>query len=394
MPGGRARTELLIEIRPGDAGTDDLMLDGWGPAEGGHRWAFGGASTVWLPVQSIGEDCVIAIDMVPWCDKQVLPAQRLSLALDGVTLMNIQLHDQRVLAVHCPALPGATGGAVLSLTHHFAGVPRPAGGRSQGGLALSVMVISIRVFRLHLPQFHMMTRAAFPGNLEDGVLREAVSRETGLTLERLAWKFESIGHNCEFGLIQRALGAEPISLLRFTAVITCRLYESLISGFAGLGDADNIAISVANMPGPEFQVHETRHWIFYSTGQPPSETTPEIVRVKQSAHLRILQRKFLETLRSGEKIYSISRGLNLTSAEALAIWCALNLHAENDLLWALNGDISQTGRVDALMPGFLRGHLGATDDRKYGTLDAWVSLMANAWMLRRGLGEPAIFALS
>jgi hypothetical protein len=146
------------------------------------------------------------------------------------------------------------------------------------------------------------------------------------------------------------------------------------------------------MPEAEFQVHETSHWFFYRTMLTPAQTTPEALRIKQSAYLRLMQRKFLETLQSGEKIFGISRGRNLIEPEALAIWCAINLHAENTLLWAVNGDLSQTGRVDALLPGFFRGHLGATDQHKYGSLTAWISLMANAWLLREGKGEAAVFA--
>jgi hypothetical protein len=395
MSAGRPRTEMVLDIRAGLADlSDDLVLDGWGQAEGGHRWTLGDVSTIWLPVGSLGDDCILAIDLRPWCDPLTLPAQRVTLALNGKMLASVQLGDQRALAFRCPVAPGGTDGAVLSLTHHDAGRPRADDGFGPGGAPFGVCVFSIRVFRMHMPRFGLLTRAAFPGNLEDGVLAETVLRETGLALKDLAACFENIGHNCELGLMQRALGAEPISLLRFAAVITCRLYDSLISGFAGIGNAANIDISIVEIPGPEFRIHELSHWFFYETGQTPEQTTPEAVRAEQSAHLQFMQRKFLKALRSGEKIYGISRGRNLTEPEALAIWCALNLHAENDLLWALNGDINQTGRVDALLPGFFRGHLGATDNRKYGTLVAWISLMANAWLLRQGKGEAAVFAVS
>ena len=34
-------------------------------------------------------------------------------------------------------------------------------------------------------------------------------------LNEMLLEFESLGDNCEFGLVQRHFGAEPISLLRF-----------------------------------------------------------------------------------------------------------------------------------------------------------------------------------
>src|SRR5690348_3255112 len=39
-----------------------------------------------------------------------------------------------------------------------------------------------------------------------------------LPLNRLMLAFESLGDNCEFGLVQRQAGAEPLGLLRFTGI--------------------------------------------------------------------------------------------------------------------------------------------------------------------------------
>jgi hypothetical protein len=76
----------------------------------------------------------------------------------------------------------------------------------------------------------------------------------------------------------------------------------------------------------------------------------------------------------------------------LAIFCALNLEGSNTLVWTVHGDADQTGRVDALMPGFLRGHLGLTNDQNDATPDAWVSVLANAYLLYHGHGTRAAFS--
>jgi hypothetical protein len=44
------------------------------------------------------------------------------------------------------------------------------------------------------------------------------------------------------------------------------------------------------------------------------------------------------------------------------------------------------------MPGFLRGHLGLTNDQNDATPDAWVSVLANAYLLYHGHGTRAAFS--
>ncbi len=43
----------------------------------------------------------------------------------------------------------------------------------------------------------------------------AVSAVEQITLQDLMLQFESLGQNCEFGLVQRRAGADPLGLLRF-----------------------------------------------------------------------------------------------------------------------------------------------------------------------------------
>src|SRR4051794_33399291 len=54
-------------------------------------------------------------------------------------------------------------------------------------------------------------------------------------LSNLAARCESIGRNCEFGLVQRSFGLEPIGLLRWAASPLAALTQAFQGQFAGLG---------------------------------------------------------------------------------------------------------------------------------------------------------------
>jgi hypothetical protein len=249
------------------------------------------------------------------------------------------------------------------------------------GLPLGMMVLSVRLFRVRADWGETRSRNCFPGSIDDGGLPRAVLESTGLSPGDLAYRFEGIGHDCEFGLLQRAFGAEPISLLRFTGMTTPHLVDGLVEGFEGIGTEENTRIYVHPSPPPTYRVTERRYHLFYGTNISPDDASPEAVRREQCRRLPFLRRKFLEDLREAKKIFVVSRGESLTGPEALAIWCALNMWGPNSLLWTVHGDASVTGQVDLLFQGFLRGQLGHVDANNDGTQDAWLSLLANAYLL-------------
>jgi hypothetical protein len=91
-------------------------------------------------------------------------------------------------------------------------------------------------------------------------------------LAKLLMGFESLGDNCEFGLVQRIGGVEPLGLLRFAGihlpveVRLQRLIDGLIKGFEGVGSADSISVSLEGAPGRrEYIVSESRYKLRYHT---------------------------------------------------------------------------------------------------------------------------------
>ena len=72
-----------------------------------------------------------------------------------------------------------------------------------------------------------------------------------LSDRNLALQFESLGDNCELGLVQRRAGVEPLGLLRFAGAPLRRLITALDARFEGIDDPE----AILSMPG-ERRVHD------------------------------------------------------------------------------------------------------------------------------------------
>ena len=383
MPGGEAGAELLAEIFPGQAVSADTILDGWGPPESTHRWTVGTESRCRLPGVALGPEVVLVLDIKPYCDADC-QSQTVMLAIDGRLLATIRLADQRALGFRLPEGAAAKTGHILSFAHLNSRLARAPAGCDRAGQPLGLMVISLRLYRLRDRAGLPKTLLARSGTIADGRLPAEVQRRAGMPVADFAGRFECLGHNCEIGLVQRALGAEPLGLLRFAGVVTHRLAEGLRHGFGGAGAKSTTQIFLGNETPREFTVHEERYYLFYLTGCLPQDTTAEALHVQHCRRLALLQRKFLEDLEAGEKIFTVSRPEPMTEPEALALFCALNLHARNTLLWTSASDPAEAGKVDQLAPGFLRGYLGPVDaEHLYASHDAWLSVMLNAYSIKR-----------
>jgi hypothetical protein len=226
---------LLADIGFGAAGNSDaFVLDGWGEPEAGHRWTMGQESRLSLPRFDAG--CVLAIDATPCLNAPELHAQAVMLAINGRLLVTASFPGLRVFAFRLPQ--GVTGAekAVLSITHLHCEAAR-APDQMRGGQPLGLMVHSIRLYEPEQPR---APRAP---------LTPPASRE------ELALRFESLGQGCQFGQIQRQMGAEPLNLLRFVDTVTSSLVDGLVGGFTGIDRPDGLRLGRASRDNPSYTWH-------------------------------------------------------------------------------------------------------------------------------------------
>jgi hypothetical protein len=166
-----------------------------------------------------------------------------------------------------------------------------------------------------------------------------------------------------------------LSLLRFVDSVTSRLTDGLVHGFAGIDRPGRLELEHTIKPRPTWQWHQLDYGLTFDTLIPVDEATPDQVIDSQLRRLTFLRRKFQEDLKTAEKIYVLTRSDCLAEPESLAVFCALNIHAPNSLLWTVFGDEAATGRLEEIFPGFLRGELGWTNEDRFAPLAAWRPLL-------------------
>jgi hypothetical protein len=195
-------------------------------------------------------------------------------------------------------------------------------------------------------------------------------------------RFESLGDNCEFGLVQRVMGAEPLGLLRFSYIELRQLLRGLRCGFDRLGDPDTTEISIFGVD-KEIVVSESLYGMTYHTYQYESQIDLDTVHRQQVTRLSFLRRKLLEDIGNGEKIFVLKRTRPLRPEEVLPLYAVLNELGRNWLLWMLPSDATHPpGTVELLLPGLLRGYIDrfAPNENAHDlSFDAWTAVCKAAW---------------
>lgn len=209
------------------------------------------------------------------------------------------------------------------------------------------------------------------------------SRAPDQTLADLATTFESLGDNCEFGLVQRYCGAEPLGLFRFSSVASDALIEALDTDFCHYGDADDTEILVAE--SGRLYVRSRRYGFAYNTSDFVEATAPASIHRREVGKIAYLKRRLLEDLAEGVKIV-IRKGDSDPQAEALA--GAIRRHGPATLLHVRDGE-SASGV--AWRNGYLEGWVRrfAPYETAYAIdLESWVALLTEADRRVRGQGAP------
>ena len=357
-------TKLLADIAFGADGNSDAYVgEGWAEPEATHRWTMGRESRLTLP--SLGADNVLVINATPCLVPLALTSQVVLLAINDRLLATAVFPGLRVFAFRIPDSLIDVENPVLSIMHLNYEAGR-APEQYRNGQPLGLMVHSIRLYALDRPAKSLETAMPNPQSREG-----------------LALCFESLGQGCQFGQIQRQMGAEPLNLLRFVDTITSSLVDGIVKGFAGVDAPGSLTLGKAQRSDPSHTWHQAAYKLSFDTLISVDAAPAAAVLRDQLKRLAFLRRKFVDDLRAAEKIYVLTRSDVMTEPEALAVFCALNLYGSNTLLWTVFGDASSTGQVTEYAPGFLCGQLGIVDEVRFAPLSAWLPVLENAHRMWR-----------
>lgn len=203
----------------------------------------------------------------------------------------------------------------------------------------------------------------------------------GLTAQELMYRFENLGNNCEFGLVQRGCGAEPLGLFRFASTSAESVVRALETGLADLAEPDDIRIDIEDSAAARRQyiAHNQKYDIRFHTGFSDDQGSPEKIHREIVRRTRFLARKLGGVLSAGNKIL-VFRSRGDDDAAALRLGAALARLGPNLLLWVTHArSRSAVGRVQPIADGVLEGQIEPDSDWDKIALDTWLTLCERAY---------------
>lgn len=393
--------ELELRIDFGSNGNSlGYLGGGWARAEPEFTWAVDEESHLLLQrgPESAG-DCILTLDVIPFTHPPAAPIQRLTLYIGDTVIGTSELLRPSLIGFRVPEAL-APPGAKIAVTIAHKDAVRPIDiGASKDARQLAFALREAKLYRLDPLRIDPAQDALRgmrlgpngrphfgpqPATDDAGWVEET----TGLTLPQLAMQFESLGENCEFGLVQRHWGSEPLGLLRFSSTFLRNLIRGLDGDFEGLGTTEEIEPRLEGAGAKkEYMIHEKRYGLVYHTFVYEGDRSVWLVREQETARLKFLGRKFMEELQVAEKIFVYKRNILVGEDEILPLFLALRRHGPNTLLWVVPEEPGRpAGTVEIAMPGILKGYINrfAPDDNAHDfDVACWTRICANAYRLAK-----------
>jgi len=366
---------------------------GWAEPNENGTWCLGPHAALHIPLVPGDGDLLVECVLQPLVRPPALTGQRLVLTANGAPAGDVLVQIESVIGFGVARALLEDGNELrLVLSSPDAASPAELGaGRDSRLLGFELRELRVMWVPPNVPvhRRQMPPLPAASGQLP-GAMEDAVRVITGLSSENLMLQLESLGYNCELGLVQRRCGAEPLGLLRFAGTSAPRLLEGLDFCFEGIDDPAQIRLYPSWGGETEWIGRNLRYDMHWHTYRPVVEAEREQVVADEIKKLRFKRRRFLEVLESGEKLFVYQRPEHDSAAHVLPILNMLRSHGDNALLFvAVNRD-RPPGSVDRLSADLYRGNLarvpptGWSDDTDFR---AWISLCANAYRLWRETGR-------
>ncbi len=230
------------------------------------------------------------------------------------------------------------------------------------------------------------------------MVRQEIGHVANDAARELLLGYESLGQDCEFGLLQRRYGAEPLGLFRWNFCETARLADALSDGLDGVGAAAQSVLRLWDHQ--EYYLEDLRYGFTVHAWQNKGTIAADVLFPKMCTRVALLRRKLLEDLASGRKILvhkTFATGID----DVRALARSLRAHGPNILLWVRSMEHEASpeapgrGTVTEIEPGLLTAHLSSFGNRVGAPwqirYDEWLAICAAAAALVRD--APPVSAL-
>ncbi len=276
-------------------------------------------------------------------------------------------------------------GAIAIWTEFQARYPKDMAGWEQLGRVMSARQLAeIDQEPERRPEIAAMTQPVEVARVEDAAVRA------------LLLGYESLGNDCEFGMVQRRYGAEPLGLLRWNYVPFDKLLAALDAGLEGMGEPDNTELWLSGIG--EYFIRDRRWDLGMHTFMFEKQIEREAFLPKICRRVSYLRDKFVADLASAEKTYVFKAG-EFSLDDMHALHDRLRRFGDVRLLCVrpatmAEADAPLNGRAGEVFEVAPNLHLGFID--RLGGVNGYWDIAFDDWVaICRGLpGAPALTALA
>jgi hypothetical protein len=217
--------------------------------------------------------------------------------------------------------------------------------------------------------------------------------EAELSDPELVLQFESLGDNCELGLVQRMAGAEPLGMFRFTSAPVRNLIRAMAARFQGMAEPGQISVRESN---GEYMIQLVKYGFLYHAHVKTGEADPMSQQQQQRRIVPFLIDKLIADLEDPKKILVFRQNEELSANDLIDLRTTIAIYGPATLLW-----------VQQARPGFPPGVVVVVDDtlmigyvtRLAGRetvpdldLRSWIGMLRKAYAVRpvpcRKTSEP------
>ena len=200
-------------------------------------------------------------------------------------------------------------------------------------------------------------------------------------------RFQGLGQNCEFGLVQRHFGAEPIGLLRWAAISVEKLTLALEKGFKGVGGVEETRVTVGN---GEYATEHRRYGMGSHTSIKVGHAKAAAIQDKLLMRLAYLRRELIADLEDGALTFVHTSENGATDTQIRTLHRALLQYGSRFLLFVRKSDArNPPGSVRDDGGGVMLGYVDrlGPDRRAEGDFwdicfDQWLTVLRAAVRLR------------
>ncbi len=193
----------------------------------------------------------------------------------------------------------------------------------------------------------------------------------------LLMRFESLGQNCEFGLVQRRYKAEPLGLFRWASTQSTVLAAFLEADMKGMGAPEH---TVVHWNGAEYLIRDSRYSFSTHTFIREQQADPKRFHDQQCRRLQFLTRKMRDDLGEGEKIFVRQTRQREDPRRIRRLYSAMRRHGPARLLFVQPaGEDYASGTVRRVTDGLAIGYHANISGVPWSiAYYEWVALCRNA----------------